>query len=269
MPTRPELWLLLYTLSGFVILLLAISTLFSLGRYLLRPWFDEQERMLHVLPTEQYLTIFALPIAQIVVFAVITGLGVTWLVSGGLTTFTGIAVLVVSAVGGIYTGLRAVEQLTKARRSDPIELARSDNPAAMRWASAELTRSVNALKADAPTADAKRLRSEHKKLHQLYDGLDGRLKELRRSRPDQQHLVVWSRELASGYTGLVSLGALAAIILAVGATGALIVTRGDVVRAAGLGALLTVSAVGLWWIGMWLRARTHAKRTEASQDQPL
>jgi len=173
----PEFWLLLYTLSGLVVLLLTISTLFSLGGCLLRPWFDKQERMLHALPTEQYLTVFAWPIAQVVVFAVITGLGVTWLVSGGLTTLTGIAVLIVVAVGGIYAGLRAAEQLAKARHSDPIELAHSDNPAAMRWASAELTHSVKALEADAPTTDVKRLRSEHKKLHQLHNRLGGRLKE--------------------------------------------------------------------------------------------
>jgi hypothetical protein len=176
-------------------------------------------------------------------------------------------VLIVVAVGGIYAGLRAAEQLAKARHSDPIELAHSDNPATMRWASAELTRSVKALEADAPTTDVKRLRSEHKKLHQLHDRLGGRLKELRQREPSRQHLVAWSRELASGYTGLVSLGALTAVILAVGATGARLVAGGDVVRAAGLGAALTASAVGLWWLGMRLRARTHAKRTEALRKE--
>ncbi len=267
MLAHTQWWLVLYTLSGFVVLLLAVSTLFSLGGWLLRPWFDKQERMLHALPTEQYLTVFAWPIAQVVVFAVITGLGVTLLLTGGLTTLTGIAVLVVAAGGGIYAGLRGAWQLYEARRKDPIELACFDKPAAMRWAMAELTRSAKALWADASTTDVNRLRFEHQKLHQLHDRLNGLLKEPRQPEPGQQRLVVWSRELASGYTGLVSLGALTAVILAVGATGARIVAGGGVVRAVGLGAVLTVSAVGLWWVGMRLRARTHAKRTEAFRKE--
>lgn len=265
MSTQPEISLLFYMLAGLIVLLLAISTLFSLGGFLLRPWFDKQERMLHVLPTEQYLTVFAWPVVQVVVFAVITSLGVTWLVAGGLTTLTGIAVLVVVAVGGIYTGLRAAEQLAKERRGDPIELASFDNFVAMRRASAELTRSVNELKADMSISDIKKLSFEYKKLHQLHDSLHGRLEGMRQRNFGRKNL--WSRELISGYSGLVGVGVLVAAVLSVVATGARILTGGDVGRAVGLGASLIVTAVGLWWMGVWLRARTRAKRTDAFNAQ--
>lgn len=265
MSTRPELWLLLYTLSGFVILLLGISTGFSFIGYLLWPWLDRQEHSLHVLPTEQYLTIFAWPVAAAVVFPVITGLGVAWLMSGGLTLFTGIAVLVVGTAGGIYAGLLAVRQLIKTRRNDPVKLAHHDNPASMRWASVELTRRVTALKADVPTADTERLRRAHRELYTLHDRLVDSLKKLQRREPGK-HLVARSRELAGRYTWWVSLGALAATVLAVVATPLAVVAGQNLLRAVGLGAFLAVSAVGLWWTGMLLRTKTHFARTDALSE---
>lgn len=266
MPTQPELWLQFYVLSAFVVLLLAISTAFSLAGYLLRPWFNRQDQTLHALPTDQYLAYFAWPVATVVFFSLTTSFGGFWLRSGGLTSFIGAAVLIVGAAAVIYAGLLSAQQLLGLRRNNPIELARPDNPATMRWASSDLIHRATALKSEMFITDVDRLRFGHKELSEIHDKLESRLKRVRHREPGQR-LVAWSRELAARYTWVVSLGTLAAVVLAVTAAVAAVVARKDLLRVAGLSAVLVVSAVGLWWAGMWLRARTHARRTEALSEQ--
>jgi len=262
---EPEPWLLPYTLSAFVVLLLAISTLFSLGGYLLRPWFDRWERLLHALPPDQYLSFFAFPLSATILGGIVN-VGAAWLILGGLETGTGLSILGVVLGCAIYFGLAATRQLVNVRRKDAIELARSGKPAPMRFASAELVRSVNTLMADAPIVDIRRARFDSKKLRKIHDDLNSLMNKLPQQEP-MKRLVTRSRELAAGHTRLVTLATLAAAVLAIVATVVRIVAGGDVLRAASLGALLLLLAVGMWWAGMWLRARTHADRYAALKEQ--
>lgn len=266
MQVQGELWILLYVLSAVIVLLLAVSTGFSLGGCLLRPLFDKADRLLHVLPPEQYLAFFAQFVATGIVLSVITGLGVSWLIFGGLASFLGATVLLIGAAGYIYTGLLAVRQLVDARQSDPVERARHDNPSTMRFASAELIRGIAAIDVDVPVVDVQRLRSRFDKFCSHHDRLHGELNQVRR-REAGRHLVAWSRELAPGYTRLVRSAAVSAVILAVVGSGTAVAARESLLRSVLAGAVLALSAVGLWWSGMWLRAKTHAGRMGALSEQ--
>ena len=265
MSAEPEPWLLLYTLSGFVVLLLAISTLFSLGEYLLRPWFDRQESLLHALPPDQYLSFFAFPFLATILAGIIN-IGTGSLGPDRPKSIQGIALLAIAFFATLWAGLLAVRQLIRARRNDPINLARSDKPASMRFALAELVRSVNTLMADAPILDIRRAHFDSKRLRKIHDELNMLVDERRQQEPVKS-LVTRSRELAAGYTRLVTLATLAAAMLAIVATVVQIVAGGGVLRAASLGAFLVLLAAGLWWAGMWLRAKTHANRYAALKKQ--
>lgn len=208
---------------------------------------------------------FAFPLLATVV-GILLNVGTDSPESDGLEPIQGITFLGVAIVVTLSASLLAARQLSKARHDDPMKLARSDNPASMRFVLAELVRSVNTLKADAPLLEPPKARFDSKKLHKIHDDLNSLVDELRQQEPAQR-LVTRSTALATGYTRLVTLATLAAVVLAIVATVVRIVTEGDVLRLASLGAFLVLLAAGLWWAGIWLRAKSHANRYAALKEQ--